>query len=309
MIRKVYYLLNKPYIKIIVLILLFIFSFIYLENQYDEIVNIIQTTEINKNNIFIALFLVLLTIFQGTLTWRAILSWLNFKKPWGESAKGYAISSLAKYIPGFIWQYTGRVYFSHELSIPIKVIGYAIFAEFLLSILDGSIIACFSYILSDLQYFQHSYFNLIITGILILFILALVLLPRIFRKVFNKSEDEKNILLIKYYYLSILFNISGWILMGFSYWLIVSSLEIPKIPFISAMFMHSASFVAGSIALPVPNGLVIREAVLALLNNNIINDNFFILSSIIFRILILLGEIIFTFIIISIQFIRSRDAH
>lgn len=308
--KKLYSFLKKPVVKISVLIIVLIFSGFYLADQYNELVNTLADLEVDIWLLVFALFLVVLTVFMGTLTWWSILSWLNFQRDWLLTAKGYAYSALAKYIPGFIWQFAGRAYFSAELSIPIKFIGLGIIIELVLTTIIGGTLAGIAFILSGQEYFSEiTILRILIPLITLLLVILLIKLPDLVERIIRKYADDVIEFNKKYLFQGMLFNLMGWLLMSLAYFLIVNSFGVDDFGFISAMFFHTTSFFAGTIALPFPNGLVIREAILVLLGGETLGEHLLVVSSILFRILILIGEAILTVILfVAIQTRKRRDA-
>jgi hypothetical protein len=264
---------------------------IYLYNQYDELIELIEDIQVNYLFILLAALLVINTILVGTFTWWSILSWFNHKKLWFNVARGYTLSALGKYIPGFFWHYGGRSFVFYNLSVPIKVIGAGIVLELIISTMVGLLLACISYLfLGSHILYKTSSGNLLSFLITILILFLLLILPNSFQMFVNKITVGHHSFKPKYYFFSIISNLCGWVLMSLAYWLIISSLEIQTISFLFSMFLHTTSFVAGSIILPIPNGLIIRELTLVLLGSTEINANFLIISSVFFRIIILVGE-------------------
>jgi len=308
--KKLYSFLKKPAVKVSVLIIVLVFSGFYLVNQYNELINTLADLQVNLTLLIFALLLVVLTVFMGTLTWWSILSWLDFHRKWLLTAKGYAYSALAKYIPGFIWQFAGRAYFSEELTIPVKFIGLGIIIELVLTTLIGGTLACAAYILSGQPFFTNTPVLKILVPILtLLLILLLIKLPDLLDRLIQKYTGKDTRLNKKHFYHGMLFNLTGWLLMSFAYYLIIASFGIADFGFISAMFFHTSSFFAGTIALPFPNGLVVREAILVLLGGETLGEHILVVSSVLFRMLILMGEAILNLILfIMIQLQKRMNA-
>jgi len=289
--KRFYEFIKKPFVKVIIIFIIFVFSGFYLINQFNELSDTLANLKVELPILFIALALIVFTVIMGTLSWWSILSGLDYHRSWVLTAEGYAYSSLAKYIPGFIWQFAGRAFFSEQLSIPLKFIGVGISLELLLTTLIGGLLASLTYLFGGYQNFPENSV-VIITVIIItcLLIFLLIKLPGYIEKILQKYLGDVEKLYKRAFYLGELFNFTGWILMSSAYYLIISSFGIKDFPFLSAVFFHTTSFVAGTIALPFPNGLIIREATLILIGQEILGEHILVVSSVIFRIMILIGE-------------------
>ncbi|MBG0784432.1 MAG: flippase-like domain-containing protein [Anaerolineaceae bacterium] len=298
---------THPVVQTIAILLALAFAVYYFVDQYDSIKNYLSEIVFNTQKLLWALTLTIIATFLGCIRWWAFLSWLGVKSNWIEISKYYAISTLSKYIPGFIWQYASRTLYMEKFKIPIKTVGTAIAAEFLLITTVGGIISSITFLFVPLSFNTQNYL-LIAIIILILLILFTVFFPKIISKLYRLLRQEEPKYQPKYYWISILLIFSGWLVMSCVYWLIVNSLDVQNFSLLSAIFFNSTSFTISNLMIPVPNGLVVREAVLVLLGGGFYSDISMVLSSTLFRLLILFAESIIAllFFIIS-SIIRKKN--
>lgn len=284
--------LRNPILKAIITGVIIIFASAYFITNFQEVSSLLVGININIIQLIIALALVIFSVLIGTITWWMILSWLGYQKNFLKIIRSYTFSNLAKYIPGFVWQYASRTIFLQNVNIPLNIIAGAIVIEFILVTSIGGIFSCVSFFAYGNQIVQFNiYQNLIVLLIFIILILIILFIPKIIDLIFNNDEIQ---LTKRYYILAICINMSGWFIMSLAYLLISSSLGISNINLIFAVFLHSTNFFIGNLFLPIPNGLLIREAIIIFIAKNLINQNLLILTSILFRIMIFSSEVILT---------------
>ena len=290
--RKLISVFTIPAVKAVFLSIALIFSAMYFITQYKELLEAIGSLKFNLSLILLATGLIIATVFLGTLTWWSLLSFFGFKNEWRRSAKAYANSAVAKYIPGYIWQFAGRAYFSNELNIPIKYIGVGLAIELITTTLIGGILAGITYLIIGLQSpelnMPVSIVTMLTTLVLLLVLLAIPTILNRLTKNRHKESIKNN---KKFYFHGAIFNTLGWLLMGLAFLNILRSLGIFQVSYLFALFFHTTSFVAGTLAVPFPNGLVIRETILVLLGRDTFSEELIIISSLLFRLLILSAEV------------------
>lgn len=286
---------NKPKVKFIIIIIIAFFAIYYFYVRYEEIQNLIQNLNLNYSLLILGLVIVVINTLLGVTNWWLIISWLGYKNKWIDIVKGYSISTLAKYIPGSIWQYAGRAYFMQEFSIPAKVVGVAIFTEFLIITFNGIILAGITTLLTQLDfYIKTIIFQSVLFSLAIISFIFLILYPKMVKLFIKRINLDFTKLDNKFYMLVNIFSFLGWILMGSAYWLISMSFGMLNLDYPTALFFHSAAFVSGNIVLFIPNGLVVREALLIMLGKGYFDETLLVFSSLVFRLVILISEIITT---------------
>lgn len=282
---------RKPITKIIITSIIILFVVFYFVLNFKDLSQTLQEIQIDILLISTALIFALATVFIGVLTWWLMLSWLGFRRDFFRISKGYSLSSLAKYIPGFIWQYASRSIFLDGTAIPLKFIGIAIISEYFLVTLLGGILSFLTFWFTRFPVIHLNMFQTILAiSALLVFFIVIIFFPKLliwiirkFRKSTIKTENN-------YYYKAVIINFIGWILLGLSYFLLLKSIGIEDIPLIDAVFLHSTNFFIGNLSIPIPNGLIVREAILVFLGKPFAGEQIFIISSVIFRLMILIAE-------------------
>jgi hypothetical protein len=285
---------RKPLIKAIIIFFIILFSIIYFINNYQQISITIKELEINVFTLSASFVFIILAVFIGSATWWALLTWLGFGKNFVNIIKIYAISTLAKYIPGFVWQYASRLVFlnTSNNNISPHVYGIAVLTEFLLVTCIGGTLAGITYWITGYQFINLNSWQIILLLILqFVFVLIIYLIPKEVKSLLKKNKTTKDELFQKYYIIAIVINLFGWLSMSSSFLLLSYSIGIDSFNFLSATFFHSINFVIGNLFLPFPNGLLIREIVLINLSNNLDNQHLLVFVSMLIRIMIFLSEV------------------
>jgi len=295
--KKVWYRINKflnhPKAKIVTIIIILLFLVFYFYSQFDEISQEFNDLSINYDYLALALLMITINTFLSVTNWWLLVSWLGYKTSWVKIVKGYALSTLAKYIPGSIWQYAGRAYFMQEFSIPVRVVGIAIISEYVLITLIGIVLAGISEPFIQIDVFDNAKtLTLIFLTASLFLIILLLTFPKIVKLLMKQMNFDTYKMNDRLFYLAILLCVIGWLIMSFSYWQISKSLGILNLNYPTALFLHSVSFASGNIVLFFPNGLLVREALLLFLGKSYFNETLLVFSSFLFRLLILIGEVI-----------------
>jgi glycosyltransferase 2 family protein len=296
---------THPAVQIIAVLLAVSFAFYYFIDQYSSIKNYLSEIEVNSFKLLWALLLTVFATFLGCIRWWVLLTWLGVKRDCIETSKYYALSTLSKYIPGFIWQYASRTLYMENLKIPLKTIGIAIASEFLLITSVGGILSSLTFFLEPL-YVNINSFILPVLAFFIFFLFVIVFFQKIsgfFLSLFNQEVPAYR---PKSYWMSIALIISGWLIMSLAYWFIVCAVDTQNFSFLTAIFFNSTSFTIGNILIPIPNGLIIRETILVLLGGDFYNEISMVMSSILFRLLILIAESIITLLFFALSNILRK---
>jgi glycosyltransferase 2 family protein len=307
--KSTYFVLKRiftnPAVQTIVIIFTLAFAIYYFVNQYDSIKSQLLEIDFSTQYLLWALLLTILATFLGCIRWWALLSWLGEKRNWIEVSKYYALTTLSKYIPGFIWQYASRAFYMENLSIPIKTIGTAIAAEFLLITSIGGILSSLTFLIIPVGFKTQ---NLVIIAMIILLLLTIFIIffPKIISKIYCLFQKKELAFQPKFYWVSILLILIGWLVMSCVYWFILNSQNAHNLSLLTAIYFNSTSFTIGNLVIPIPNGLIIRETILINLGRDSFNEISMVLSSTTFRLLILLAESIVALLFFAISLIFQK---
>lgn len=285
---------QKPLIKAIIIFLIIFFSIIYFINNFQQISLTLKELEINVFKLSVSFVFIILAVFIGSVTWWALLAWLGFRKNFVNIIKTYAISTLAKYIPGFVWQYASRLVFlnKYDNNISPHLYGIAVLTEFLLVTCIGGSLAGITYWITGYQFITLNTWQTILLLISqFAFVIIIYLIPKQVKSLFKKNKTTKDELCQKYYIIAIIINSFGWLSMSFAFLLLSYSIGLDSFNFLLATFFHSTNFVIGNLFLPFPNGLLIREIVLINLSNNLYNQHLLVFVSMLIRLMIFISEV------------------
>ncbi len=230
---------------------------------------LIREYEWDPNLSLLMLSYILLTAgyFLDALGWHFILWALGVHQPLIQDTKIWLISHLGRFLPGYVWQFVGRIAFLSEQGISKKRGLLSIYLESASLVLSAILTALISMLLST-EEFNGLSLPLILTAMVGCVVimhpkvleLALNILFTIFKK--EKVQVEysfRRILLIILYY------IAFWFFLSFAFFLFVSSLyKVEPSLFFNVTIAFTTSWVIGFITILAPGGLGAREGSLML---------------------------------------------
>lgn len=88
---------------------------------------------------FLLIFLIPLYLING-MSWYLVNKALGTNISYFKSLRVLILGNFARFIPGGIWQYAGRVYLSRKENIPESITGLAILTETLFTLVTGVIV-------------------------------------------------------------------------------------------------------------------------------------------------------------------------
>jgi len=254
---------------------------------------------INIYYLIISLSLYLFSYLIETYIWQVCINKhlgrneLNFF----QSIAVVNASGLFKYLPGRIWTFTAQLVWLKKYDISKPIILYVN-----LICIAGSIIVSLYLGLTYLAL----YTNLLSIKVIILLSIALVLFNvayitwnsllmnklivlagRLLKKEIQPLNNSKSLVLfIQFVY------ICSWALMGFGSYFLAKGigLDIPSESMFAILASMSISWFIGSLAIISPGGLGIREGIMLLMLNNIVNIQTALIFPILSRIMYLVSE-------------------
>lgn len=118
------------------------------------------------NYVYLLLSLIFRSLNQlfGALTWHYLTRQLDFNVSLRDSLRIWFYAVPAKYVPGKIWQYAGRMYFYEKLKVPAKKLALAQFMEVLVIVSVNLlfVVTCFLVNKMFLQAFVLSLFGFLV---------------------------------------------------------------------------------------------------------------------------------------------------
>ncbi len=212
---------------ILFLILFFLIAHIAKNwNKLDEFIYEVHWTYLSLSILWLLVSMLLLP-----LALRNIVGLLKYEISLKRMFMILFYSQIAKYLPGGIWGYVGRVYLYKREGMNGNDAFACVFLETILILISGIIVFCISLFFGgeilSVQWVPHEYFNEIV--IAAMFILLLVVHPKVLSLLWRlmpaRFSEEK--LKLKYSYSSVLkpalLLITFWLGVGCGFWLLVRS--------------------------------------------------------------------------------------
>lgn len=255
---------QKKCVKIVFELLAFTFIIYLVYSNLAGLKLIFQTIKINYLYLFCAfIFVFFITFLIGTSSWLFINKGFGQTCTWFQAARVQLLSTVAKYIPGFTWQYVSKAYLSKENGSTNKAIVIGLAYEFIQTLWIG---ICFALIFipekfNSIGFLQlgNKWIHLGGWGGLILSVSS----PFWGEWLMLKFLGKNNKVYKRYLIIAIFLIIIGWCLNSVALWLTGYSLMPDKSISIETYFFGiSSALVAGILAIPVPNGIGVREGVM-----------------------------------------------
>lgn len=243
-------------------------------------------------------FIILLTVYpEGAYGWYLILKNNNIKiKPY-EGVRIWIISNTARYIPGKVWQYVGRVEMAREAGIARNFAVSSLLLEIFLVLLAGLCISILALPFVNLGSFYISYWAFLLAAPLILIhpTVSNWFIELIAK--FTKREIKKFALTLSFgSTLNILIWFSiNFLLNGLALSFLIKALgrEVGIMDFFMFSGFYSISWVLGFISLIAPAGVGVSEVSLAyLLSLSGIPGTLAAAIALIYRFLLTVAEIL-----------------
>jgi len=215
-------------------------------------------------------FIVLLTVYpQGAFGWYLILKNNNIKTKPYEAVRIWIISNTARYIPGKVWQYVGRVEMARDAGIARNFAISSLLLEIFLVLLAGLCVSILALPFINLGNFHISYWVFLVAVPLILIhpTVSNWFIELIAK--FTKKEIKKFALTLSFgSTLNILIWFSiNFLLNGLALSFLIKALgrEVGIMDFFMYSGFYSISWVLGFVSLIAPAGVGVSEVSLAYL--------------------------------------------
>ncbi len=281
----------------LIIILIGYFYFLEFKKNWVSIQNF--KLIVNFYYLIIALFFYLFSYFLETFIWQVCINKhlgrheLNFP----QSIAVVNASGLFKYLPGRIWTYATQLLWLKKYDISKSIILYVN----LICILGSLSVSLYLGLI-----YLALYTNLISLKVIVLLAVALILFNAVYiiwnsllmnklialaGRLFKKEipllyESKALIIFIQCVYLC------SWALMGFGGYFLAKGigLDIPSGGMFAILASMSLSWLIGYFAVISPGGLGIREGVMLLMLNNIVNPQTALIFPILSRGMYLISE-------------------
>ena len=277
---------ENVWVKRVITVLVFAYAIYLLYRNYRSLAVAISTLIINPLLAILSSFIIIVTFLLSVSAWRFIVTSFGFNYKWMEMAHVQMLSSIGKYIPGSIWNYSSKIFLSKKLGIPLQTSSLAIIAEVISTYLAAICLSLFFFPIEVLPNLSNATILLVKIFGSAIFIIGL-LLPLTIKKSPRISTFVKE---PKYLCYAFLLRIGIWMLSGLGFVLIIRALGFLNITLPTAIATITISFFISFLAIIIPDGLIIRETIIVFMLQNLVNSSDAIILSVIYRFLLIFLE-------------------
>ena len=214
-----------------------------------------------------AMFAVFLFTFRAT-TWRWILLSFGERLPVAAATRIWAISELARYLPGGIWQVLGRVYLVKPYGVSGTVSTTSQFLEMTVFLLANMLLALGCLLWFGIKSFEGAAERWLYVGMALVPVLMFVLHPKVlytlinrFMRVMGKPQVTARMGFGKLSGL-LVWAVAGLLWQSIAIWVLVEKpLELPLAKWWVVAGAYCLAWCAGFLAVWAPGGIGVRELV------------------------------------------------
>jgi len=253
-----------------------------------------------------ALVLTFLSVLGGTLGWAHIIRAWYPKTAYLAAIRYHLVSIAAKYLPGFGWQQVSKVVQLNRSGASLALAALPVTLELAIVIITGTIIGalCFVAAPNPISPWPPT----TVVALVLFSLVAFIALPLFFSNWISRKADDVSS------YPAILLNllaaetfiVFSWIFLGVGLWFTsrifyeTSYVDIPY--FVTSVVI---GFIVSLAVIFVPNGWGVRELTLSFLLQLVMPPSMAVVSSIMFRVVIVMVEISFIFPILMLKLRHS----
>lgn len=284
---------------ILFLILFFLIAHIAKNwNKLDEF-----TYEVHWTYLGLSILSLLVSMLLLPLALRNIVRLLKYEISLKRMCMILFYSQIAKYLPGGIWGYVGRVYLYKREGMNGSDAFACVFLETILILISGIIVFCISLFFGgeilSVEWMPREYFNEIVIAAMVILLLAVhpKVLSLLWKLMPARFDEEK--LQLKYSYSSVLrpalLLIAFWLGVGAGFWLLVRGfyqMHVYLLPMAAGAYV--LAWIMGFLVFFLPGGLGVREAVLVLSLNLYLPISISTISAVAARLWWVAGELSWT---------------
>jgi uncharacterized membrane protein YbhN (UPF0104 family) len=295
----------RRFLKTVAFLLVVFFLASYLIENWTKIGKF--EYEINWPCLSLAFLALLVSLFFLVLALRQIVKVLGYELSIKKMCAILFYSQIAKYLPGGIWGYVGRVYLYKKEGMSAGDASTCVFLETLLVLLSGIFVFFVSLLFWDknipiasMGWVTQKNINGI--GLLVLVILFSLMHPKVLNLLWGLLPDRlvKNRLRFNYNYFLLLrpalFMVLFWLGIGTGFWLLIKTtfyIDVFLLPM--AVGAYTLAWIIGFLAFFTPGGLGAREAALILTLNLWLPTHISAVMAVASRIWWIMGELLWAF--------------
>jgi len=280
------------FLKLVAQILVIALTGYYIGREIARGLPVIKSYQWNLNFYFWGgCFLLAVPYLFAPFMWWWIMRRLGANFSLKEGYRIWALSNIAKYLPGKVWHILGRMVLYPGGKL---VVMESIVLEMGAVMIAGFWVMLFTLFVTPLQIPVSRIVILILGALTLPFILKPLLLQKVIRYPLEKIKKEpfpssplpfSTLSFLTIFLISIFF----WISYGIGYFLILKSIGLYSSPFLLSG-VYAASWTLGYISLITPGGLGVREGVFVFLLKGFLPLGIPALLAILGRMVILLTE-------------------
>jgi glycosyltransferase 2 family protein len=234
----------------------------------------------------------------GAWEWILLVNALGGRLGTIRGMRIHLVSNLSKYVPGFVWPYVGKVYLAAEQGIPANIAALSVVGEFAIVFFDGILLMLLSLPFSGIVLWS--------TGQRLILQLAAILLAgagiciALFagRQVVNRLPsihlEHHPVAQVNWGQITlvIIAVLLTWCLLGIGFYMLdVSATSRPMQNPLRLTVALPFALLGGQLALFVPMGIGVREAILVALLGPRRSAVLVVIIAIMFRIEMMVGEV------------------
>ncbi|MGF9713243.1 lysylphosphatidylglycerol synthase transmembrane domain-containing protein [Paenibacillus naphthalenovorans] len=296
--------MKKIYFVAGILILLLLFRSVY--SNFNE-VNL-YLRNINYLYLILSIFSSIIFLVYQCFIWNIVLRKLKVSINGLKLLNIYAISIMARYLPGGMWNIVSRAHLLKLEGISTKIAGLSLIYEIIFLLFSGILFAFLVVIQFQLLPIGWALFFLIIILTILLkfsFITSLVKKVALKKMSFNNFGNNitlKDTLILIVNYLVV------WVLSGIGIYFLVMSFLGVHVSFLLLASIFSFSWIVGFLS-PIPGGLGVRETSLAMLLAYVLDSPDAYAISLIMRLVSTISEILLFCIVKCLIFFRNYKSN
>jgi len=216
----------------------------------------------------------------------------------------HMVSNLSKYMPGLVWPYASKAYLAIEHGVPASVATLSIAVEFVIVYIGGILLMLLSLPFSGIMPWSagQSIMLQVVAFVIAVTSISLPSLagPRLWARIWNNFLPNRYVKDINWRNVTfvILAVTLTWYLLGFGFYMLEGSVSLALQNPLRLMVALPVSLLGGQLALFVPMGIGVREAIFLAFLGGSRPAALILIFTIIFRIQMAVGEVLLTFLIL-----------
>lgn len=218
--------------------------------------------------LFASLAVLLIHMFLLAQIWRWTLNYLGLRRPWVETTRIWALSQIARYLPGGVWDVAGRLVMASQAGYSRTIVSVSILLEMVLQTVSAVIV----FLVSLLFWQDTTIARLALWAILLIPSGLIVLHPRLLNAILARGARLMKIefrpLPLRYQdvFGLLVIHLGARVLIGTGFYLFALAVYpwgLEGWPIAVGIF--AAAWVVGFLVVFVPMGLGVREGVMTFL--------------------------------------------